>query len=355
MDNQTFEILDTLTSNIGNSLSINQLTKEIKERYGKAHYPIINKKSHELEKQEIINLESCGKSSIIKLNFNNYLLSDILAEMEIKKKLHFLTERKELLSFFEEMERKFEDTCGIKSICSIEPIRNIKLNRIEFLLLLGKNNGPKEKQQLIQNILKKLIDLQKRFNIKIFSFILDEDEFNSLMESDEINPLQDSLIDKTAFFCPQAFWSEFSEIAEKSKIKTPKKRIRPDKINEKDLIYNLIRFGYKEFGSKMEKGRKYRIEYIITSLLLQNNIRRIEAIPILLSKNDFNPNILLYLGQKTGTNGKLLNLMKLLKEIKPNEKISEMLESLENIGSTLEGLETDRNEIIEKMKLYNAT
>ncbi len=355
MDNHTFKILDTLSSNIGNSLSINKLTEKIKERHGKAHYPIINKKSHELEKQEIITLESYGKSSIIKLNFRNYLLADILAEVEIKKKLKFLTERKELFSFFEEMEENFEDICGIKSICSIEPIRNIKLNRIEFLLLLGKNNEAEGKNILTKIILKKLFDLQRRFNIKIDSFILDEDEFNSLLISDELNPLQDSLIEKIAFFCPQAFWSELAKAAEKSTIRTPKKRIRPDEINENDLSYNLIRFGYREFGSKIERGKKYRIEYIITSILLQDDIRRIEAIPIILFKNDFNPNLLLYLSQKTGTSGKLLSLMKLLYDIKENRKISQIIENLESIDSTSEEIETNRNSIVEKMNLYNVT
>ena len=81
MDNNTFKILDTLSSHLGASLSINQITKKIKEKHGTGHYPSIYDKSHELEKQDILTLESFGKSSIIKLNFKNYLLSDILSEM----------------------------------------------------------------------------------------------------------------------------------------------------------------------------------------------------------------------------------------------------------------------------------
>ena len=354
MDNNTFKILDTLSSHLGASLSINQLTKKIKEKHGTGHYPSIYDKSHELEKQDILTLESFGKSSIIKLNFKNYLLSDILSEMEIQKKLEFLSNRKDLFILFEEMEKSFSDICGIKSICSIKPIKNIKLNRIEFLFLLGKINESSEYKLLTNKILAKLNTLQKKFNIKIDSFILDKQDFISLIISDELNPLQEALLDKTAFFCPQAFWSELREISEKTIIRPSEKNTKPIEISELDLIYNLNRFGYKEFGPRIEKGQKYRIEYIIMALLLKNSIRRIESIPIILSKNNFNSNLLIFLGQKTGTSAKLLSLLKKLREIlPPSEKIDYPIALLENFD--LEDIQFDATGIAEKMSLYNAT
>jgi hypothetical protein len=90
MDKTTFRILDTLSRDLGTPTSINELTKKIKETHGTAYYKNIYDKIQDLKKQDIISLSEIGKSSIITLNFNNYRLTDILAEMELKKKQEFL-------------------------------------------------------------------------------------------------------------------------------------------------------------------------------------------------------------------------------------------------------------------------
>lgn len=295
MNASTFRILDTLSSNIGDFLSINQLTERIKATYGTAYYPNIYHNLQDLKNEGLLKLDRIGTSSCVKLNFQNYLLIDILAEIEIKRKRRFLSKRTELFPFLTEMDKTLDNKCAIRSISSLNPEKNIKLNRIEFLFLLSKT--PEYHNETIQ-LYKEMQNLQNKHNLKINSLILDENDFYDLITSDEINPLREALNQEINFFCPQVFWSEIKQVAEKTEIKTIKTETKPANISDLDLTYNLNSFGYKQFGTIHEKGNKFCIEYITTAILLQDDARLIEAIPIILAKNSFKSKLMTFLSQK---------------------------------------------------------
>jgi hypothetical protein len=349
MDTSTLRILDTISSNLGDSISINQLTERIREKYGTAHYANIYQKLQELKKEGLLSLDLIGRSTNIKLNFQNYLLIDTLAEMEIEKKKNFLTKRNDQLLFLTEIDKFLNDTCIIRSISSINPTKNIKLNKTELLFLLRKT--PDYHNETLQ-LYKEMLKLQKKYNLRINSLIIDRDDFYELITSDEINPLKEALSEKTTFFGPQAFWSEIKKVAEKTEIRSIKPETKPANISDLDLTYNLNRFGYKEFGFQMAQGKKFCIEYITTAILLQEDARLIEAIPIILAKNDFKSNILAFLSQKFETSGKLMGLLKVLHSIKPTRETTETIELLETFNA--EEIPAEEESILQKMKLYNA-
>ena len=353
MDTTTFRILETTSTYLGKSFSINQLTKKIKETYGTAYYANIYKKLHDLETQGIMNLNKLGTSSIVELNFRNYLLIDFLAEMEIKKKIAFLEKKTDLQIFLNELNNYINDSYYIKSICSIDSERNLKLNKMEYFCLLHYSDEEPEMQNEKNKIHRTFQKLQDMHNIRIDSLILDKREFSDFLESDEINPLKEILCNKTVFFCPQEFWNEIRAIIEKRiDIKTEEMKINPAKISERDLIYNLARFGYKEFGLIAKQGKKICIEYIITSLLMQDDARRIEAIPIIMAKHNFNSNLLIFLSQKFNLSERLLSLLKILANNAPNKEVDYAIKLLE-VFDTNEII-ADENNILEKMRLYNA-
>jgi len=348
MDTPTLRILDTTSRYLGDSLSINQLTEAIKDTYGTAHYANIYRKLQELKSEGLITLESVGRSSVIKLNFQNYLLIDLLAEMEIEKKMEFLRKRTDLSILLAEMEKSTRDMCSIKSISTIDPAKNIKLNRIEFLFLLRKTtNYLDETVELYRQMQK----LQNKHNLRIDSLILDRDDFSDLVRSSEINPAREALANKVTFFCHQAFWDEIKTITEETEIRALRTETKPASISNLDLSYNLGRFGYKEFGLSVEQGASYCIEYLTTTLLLLQDERRLEAIPVILAKNTFRRNLLAFLSQKFGTAGRLLGLLKALRDIKPTSNIDETIRILETFN--VKETPVDKESILQKMRLYN--
>ncbi len=350
MDKSTLKIFDLLSSNLDDSLSISTLTEKIKKKYGKAYYANIYQKLQKLKKQDLINLNQMGRMSLIELNFQNHFLLDFLTEMDIKKKRIFFNNRPELLPLLIELEQFLNDACSIRTLSSINIERNIKLNRFELLFLLKKSANS---HKVTIKIHKKILELQKKYNIQIIGLIIDHKKFSNFIRSSEINPIRESLPRILNLFCPHSFWGEIKQIKGKSIIRILLNELKPTKISNSDLFYNLNRFGYREFGWKIEKGRKICIEYIIISLLLQNDVRLFEAIPIIISKNSFDSNLLIYLSKKYNASNKLLGLLKILKEIKPKNEILETMEIFETLK--IEEQPANKQDIIKKMRLYDAS
>lgn len=345
MDKTTFRILDILSRDLGSSISINQLTKRIKETHGTAYYKNIYDKIQDLKKQDILKLSEIGKASVITLNFSNYRLTDILAEMELKKKQELLEKNIEMQTVFLEIDKEFRGIPSIESILIIDPEKNLKLNRMEFLFLLADFDE-------ITNIYSIMEGFQSRHNIKIDSLTITEKEFLNLLDSEESNPLKEMLSNKIAFFSPQDFWIWIKTTVIKGiRIKTGEET-NPARISERDLTYNLNRFGYKELGLRIEQGRKICIEYIITSILLQDDARRIQAIPILLTKNKINYNLLIFLCKKYKKAEGLLGIIKALNRIKESDETNNAIKILETMK--IKGIKMNEKSIAEKMRLYDA-
>ena len=349
MDNTTFRILDILSRDLDSPISINRLTKKIKETHGTAYYKNIYDKIQDLKAQNILNITEIGKASVITLNFNDYRLTDILSEIEKKKKQEFLEKNIEMQMIFLEIDKEFRSTFpSIESISIIDSEKNLKLNRIELLFLLANF----EEEQTIFSIHSIIERLQSKHNINIDCLILTEKEFLGLLGSEDINPLKEMLSDKITFFSPEDFWIWIKTALNKGiRIKTEEK-INPAKISEQNLIYNLNRFGYKEFGLKIEQGNKICIEYIITSILLQDDARRTQSIPILLMKNEINYNLLIFLCKKYKKTGELFGILRILNKIKQNNGIKNAIRILETIKA--KEIKINEKTIIEKLRLYDA-
>ncbi len=352
MDETTFRILDTLSRELGNSFSINGLTRRIKEGHGGAYYANIYNKIRTLCKDGIITLTTAGRSSIPSLNFSNYQLLDMLAQIELRRKQELLRKSKELQMLLKDAEERYENIRSIESISATNPDRNLKLNRTELLILLHESKGNNLHREII-DIHAITRDLQALHNIKLDPLILTADAFLHLLTSDEINPLREMLSNKITFHSPQGFWTRIAAtLARGYRIKLLKRDTNPSKISEKDLIFNLARYGYKEIGFETWEGEKICIEYIIASMLMTEEARRIDAIPILLAKNKANYSLLIFLSQKYRFSARLLGLLKALSRIKPLSENATGIDILEKLGT--KEIKADEKSIEQKMRLYNA-
>lgn len=351
-DETTFRILDILTREIGHSISINNLTKRIRQCHGSAYYANIYNKISTLSRDGIIALTTAGRSSIASLDFSNYQLLDLLTELELKRKHDLLTKSKELQMLFRDAEERYDEIRSIESISAMNAERNLKLNRAEFLILLhdSKDNDLHRKIIDIHTIAR---DLQALHNIKLDPIILTTDAFLDFLTSSEINPLREMMSSKMTFHSPQGFWAHIAAaLARGYIIKLLETDTNPAKISEKDLIFNLARFGYKEIGLEILEGEKICIEYIIASVLIKGDARRINAIPTLLAKKKTSYSLLIFLSQKYRLSGRLLGLLKALNKIKPMRETAAAIEILETL-STKE-IRADEKSIEQKMRLYNA-
>lgn len=349
MDDTTFRILDTLSRELGRPVSINALTRRIRGIHRTAYYANIYRKLKVLARDGIIGLTIVGRDTIATLNFKQYALIDLLAEMEMRRKREFLQPRTELQMLFLEGDSYLMDLNFIRSISIVDPEKNAKLNKVELLILLRNSKAGHNEIVAIHKVMQ---TLQGIHNIRIDYLTLGRDELAELVKSVERNPLKEMLSNKIAFLSPQAFWLEMKDLIDKGiSVKIEDAQTSPAKISEQDLAFNLARFGYKEIGSEIRQSDHICIEYVVTSILMRNDARRIQAIPIILAKKKANYHVLIFLSQKYGVSARMLGLLEALYRIKHKKEVGAAIRILEamKIGK----IKADEKSIKERMRLYN--
>lgn len=360
MDETSFKILETLAREMGTEMSINQLTERIAEYHGSAHYANIYNKLKHLENDNIVTINKVGNTSIAKLNFDDYLIIDTLAQVEMQKKRAFLKNKANgaMQALIPSLERSVRDDLPfVRSISMINPEKNQMLNRAELLILVkgcGTDFFPEHKDEELVH--QTMSGLQKMHSIKIDYMILDEVKFLDQITSDEINPVREMLADKIAIYGPQNFWHAIQLIAEKGMpTKIAKSETARPRISEADLVYNMARFGYIEMGTRVSKERKdICIEYTIAAMIAQGDVRRIEAVPVLLAKNSTNYDMLLFIAKKFKFSESLLGLLQALADIIPEKKDVQYAIKVMKEMMRVKAEPVDRTSIMEKMRLYNA-
>ena len=358
MKDTEYKILDIMSRKIGNPISIRKIKEKINDIYGHGHYPEIYSKIQELEKKKIINIDKYGKSSIASLNFANALLIDHLAQVELIKKIHFLEVRKDWQALVQQINAHLREFNKIRSILIINPETNAKLNRIELFILLQKKENKKE----LKDICSSMELLQHVHNMRIDYLMLDETSFENLLRYEDANPIKETMSDKIVIFNPQNFWLMIKSLIDKGmRIQVKEGTISLVKILEQDIVFNLARFGYKEMGTRINQGKLIGIEYIVTSILVKkDNIRRLEAIPIILAKNKekINYSLLVFLATKFKMIRQLYNILKVLDEITPTKEIKKIMREItdsveQKIKKDRQVIELSTKDMEKKMRLYN--
>lgn len=356
MDEITYKILDTLARNLGRPMSIHEITCKMEQTYGGAYYANIHEKIQEMAQDSIIILSKSGRSSIISLYFENYLLIDLLAEMELIRKQDFLRGKQEMQMLMMEIDTFLHNMPFIKSISLMNPERNTRLNRVEIMFHLKSPNRKLTETKIeIGSI---MANLQRMHNIKIDYLILDDEMFLDLLKSNENNSIREMLHNKITALYPQGFWMSIrGEILGGSMIIAEENETHPAKISEDILIFNLARFGYTEFGPKIKQGKPICIEYIISSIIFHNDARRMDAIPIILAKNSKKTSydLLLFLARRYDFEGKILGILKALRNLVAHgmANIDEPIRLLE--AMKIEEIKANTKSMKEKLRLYNVT
>ena len=173
-----------------------------------------------------------------------------------------------------------------------------------------------------------------------------------MLTSHEINPVREALNQHITLYNPQAFWRQIREIAQKNQIRTIHTETKPLSISESDITFNLNRFGYSEFGTSFVEGKKFCIEYIAISLLLKEEARGLDAVAVILAKNSFNSNLLVFLSQKYEVSPRLSGILSVLEQTNPKPEVGNTVKILKAINT--QEFPADENSIRQKLELYNA-
>ena len=352
-----YKILDTLSRGIGNPVSIRGLCEKIGAVHGKAHYPATYSMVQEMSGAGILRLDKYGRSSMVSLDFSNPLLTDMLARMELDKRISFLERRRHWQDLILGIRGSMQDVAGIGFVGVANPEINARLNRVELFILV---DGPDA--DIRKGMGRELRRLGRTHNARIDTLFTDKEAFFSLLLAEDSNPIREILADKIILLHARKFWSVMRDILrEKTAIRMKEKATRPTRISELDTVFNLARFGYTEMGTEINGGKMIGIEYLVTALLLkQDNVRRPESVPIILAKNEnaINYGLLAFLAAKYGVAPQLCHILETVDRIRPSEAIREAAEEMRNVTASRTGhqrqtIKMDSKDVKRKMRLYN--
>ena len=346
MDDTEFRILDTLSRDPGRDVSISGLTREIRRLHGTAHYANTYRVLDRLRTEGIVGITKTGNSSLVSLDMGSRRTIDSLSEMELRKRRSLLSRREELQRLFDAL----SDGPAIGPTCLIDAERNATLNRAELLLLLPNWAAGGDTDETLRETLR---TVEGKLTMRIDALGLHDEGFRSLLAARDRNPLKEMLSRQTTLLAPDLFWNQIRNAwAHGIRIQFDRQETNPAKISGRDLVHNLRRFGYAEFGSEASGGQDFAIESLVTALLLKGDARRIQAIPAILAKNRANYALLLFLSKKYGVQGELFGLLKVLANHREDPDLRIALRGLANAG--VREVPANEASIVKTMRTYHA-
>lgn len=346
MNGTEFRIIDALSRRIGDPVSIRELTSEIKKQVGSAYYPNIYRALMSLKDENIVKIRREGKAAIPSLNFEDYLLSDVLTELELRKKLEFLRLRPGARSMLESLERAASGLPFVDSVVLVDPTHNAKLGRAEVLVIVDERSEAEEERTDVM-----VREIMEHHNTRLEHLVVSKGELIDALRSQETNPIRDMLSDQMALYMPQKLWTLIRDAYLRGvRIRIGSGLTDPAKISEEDLAYNLAKLGYKELGPEAGHGVDVSVEYVVASILLGGDKRRAAAVPVVLAKNKANYGLLAFLSQKYGFAEALLGALVALSRVAPSRELDHAVSALGAAG--VDPTKMDDSHIKETMRLY---
>ncbi|MFH0862376.1 MAG: hypothetical protein V1875_05025 [Candidatus Altiarchaeota archaeon] len=308
MDSTTYRVLYALSRRLDRGQSISELVRRIRELGYTAYYKNIYDKCQKLKDEGIIKIEKTGMTSLLYLRLTNPGTIDELASMELRGKKEFLEKNKGEEQLLRDIE-SIRDI-NLKATAIIRPEKNAKLNTAEILFLIDSDLAA-------EGLCRRIQEISKKNNLKVYSLILTEEEFKTMLQSEGYNQAKEILTDKVVLENQSGFWRIVSQTPPTS----PAEEIEPRKISEQELYWNLERFGYTAFTKiSSEKTADLNIETTIMACLLKDDARLTEAAAVLIGKNKINIRLLLYLGLKHNKLSMLGYLIDSVKELTQDDK-----------------------------------
>ncbi len=345
-----FQILDTLARQTGGSPSIRSFTEKVDHYHGKAHYANVHKALQGLAEEGIVTFRASGRSKIPGLRFQNPGFLDAMATLELWRKRTLLKERPNASEPLKRLESSLAEKGSVLSVCLTEPDRNLRLRRLEPLILIQDTNSqPVPSQEA--DLAEEMAELQSATSLRIDPWIVPAQRFENYLRARQANPAPRILHTETCLWHPQAFWRTVATALPHGEGLAPQTRSRLASMEESALAWNLTRWGYEERGRELDDhGPRLCPEATVIAALAANVPRWTGAAGVVLAKANIDPTLLVYLAKSEDQAARLAALAEILQRHQPRPILEHTLTLLDALKIGAEPIE--QGMVMETVELY---
>jgi hypothetical protein len=349
-----FRVLDTLARTIGESHSLRSFADEVESAHGTGHYPNVHEQLQRLEDDGTVSFEKAGRSKVPRLRFQRADLPDTMAALELWRKRALLAEHPSAREPLARVEDRLTSDERVRSVSLIAPQRNLRLRRLELLVLLHgtpqgttQEPGPHREVELAE----RLSELEDDTALRVDAWPVPADDFADRLTSREASPAPRVLRSHTCVWNPQAFWLAVAKGLPHGTGLAPATPNRLSSLEEGEIAWNLSRWGYEERGRALdEEATALCPEAVAVAALAADVPRWIGAAAVVLSKADLDANLLAYLAKSEGQAGRLGEIVKILYDRDADPALAHLLQLLEALGIEPERIEQDM--VADALDLY---
>lgn len=305
-------ITETLLLHSRYSFSINGLAKKLQENYSRGSYSTVNIRIKDMEKEKKILIRKLGNTTLVNLNFEDFQILRSLYELEGYKVNKIIAEYPFFNEIHNQLSKLFDQSRY--SICSSYTRSNLKRNRIELIFITYDIITDTDRQVIARWIME--TGIMK--NIRIDYFIITMKKFKEYLQTEDFNYVKEVLYNRIVLVHSIDFWN--SILPTLSKLENMDLKYDNDYSTETDfteisddvIIYNLDRYGYKEFGPSYKIEKKISIEYLIMAILMKQNQRWYESVKVIANRNPakLDLELLVFLCKKYSLLEKLIEIIK---------------------------------------------
>lgn len=350
----TLRVLDTLSRRIGESESIRSLADQVEEHHGTGHYPNVHEQLDRLQEEGIVRFEKAGRSKIPHLRFDRVGFPDTMATLELWRKDKLLKDRPAAAQALIHLEANLANDEHVLSISLAEPHRNLKLRRLEPLVLLrSRRRGEvrSDEREVELELTEQLANLEEDTSLRIDPWILPAQRYGEWLRAPEASPAPRILRSEICLWHPQAFWRSIAESLPHGEGLAPETPARVASLDDAGLAWNLTRWGYEERGRELDDGGPALCPETVTIGALAKEIPRwIGAAGVVLTKADIQPALLAYLAKAEEQGDQLAGILEILLEREPTQALQHTLDLLNALG--IESTTIEQDMVLDAVELY---
>lgn len=283
-------LLHVLARNFGRPLTVQELSDQTKDLYGKGFYANTYRELQAMREANLIRWETKGRSAIIQLDPSSPTLADYLAQLEAWKRIKLFEERPDAAPTLDAIRSELLDRPGTEAAWLLDAARSIRLNR--FLILLITDGPDVDHPRPLS-----------RTDARIEAMANKPQAFLGHLAKPGDTPLRNLFTNAIPLLGGTRTWTRILLAARGgSPIWLAADPPRP---TDDDITRSLAHYGYEEFGRTTTTGPVLPIETLAMELLRTEDARRRRALPAVLSKTEFDPNLLAFLARVEGLQKRL--------------------------------------------------